>query len=189
GILCLRGNVKLNGYWQCERYFSDIAGIIREDLTLHGALTGRDRDVLDRIRSAPSAFIHVRRGDYVTHPVFSEKFAACSLGYYREALTLLRERVGLGLQFFVFSNDPGWVREMKIGGEDAEIIDWNADTPERDLALMRECSHAVIANSSFSWWGAWLGDSRERIVIAPRTWFRHQSSSHDIVPERWLKLG
>ncbi len=188
-ILTLQNNAKLNGYWQCEGYFSDIAGIVRKDFILRDGLTGRDRDVLDRIRSGPSAFIHVRRGDYVTYPVFSEKFAACSLDYYREAAALLRERVGLGLRFFVFSNDPSWVRGMKIGGEDAEIIDWNADTPERDLALMRECSHAVIANSSFSWWGAWLGDSRERIVIAPLTWFRHQPDSHDIVPERWLKLG
>ncbi len=188
-VLSLPGNVKLHGYWQSERYFADIAGIIRQEFALRDGLDERNRETLARIESGPSAFIHVRRGDYVTHPVDSKKFGTCSLEYYREAAALLRERIGPELRFFVFSDEPAWVREMKIGGEGAEVIDWNAATPERDLALMRRCSHAIIANSSFSWWGAWLGDGRERTVIAPRVWFRERSDYGDIVPERWLKLG
>ena len=115
-----------------------IAGIIREDFTLREELTGRDRDVLDRIRSGPSAFIHVRRGDYVTHPVFSENFETCSFDYYREAAAHLRERVGSGLGFFVFSNDPSWVREMKIGGEDAESL---TGMPIGRSAIWRLCAN------------------------------------------------
>jgi len=188
-ILSLQGNVKLRGYWQCERYFADIADTIRADFRLRQALSARDREVLARIQSGPCAFIHVRRGDYVTHPVDKIKFGTCSPEYYRGAVALLRQQVGPELLFFVFSDDASWVREMRIGGEGAQIVDWNGDSPQRDLALMRECTHAVIANSSFSWWGAWLGDGRERMVIAPRVWFQGRPNDHDIVPERWLKLG
>jgi len=100
----------------------------------------------------------------------------------------LKTRIGPELRFFVFSDDPDWVREMKIGGDGAEIVDWNGERPERDLVLMRYCQHAIIANSSFSWWGAWLGDGHERIVVAPRTWYQGLQTSFDIIPERWLKL-
>lgn len=187
-ILELRRNVKLSGYWQCERYFADIAGIVRQEFTLREPLDAQNSAALARIASGPSAFLHVRRGDYVNNTDYNKTFGTCSEDYYNEATRLLRERAGPGLRFYVFSNDPAWVRENKIGGEGAEVIDWNGERPERDLALMRACQHAVIANSSFSWWGAWLGDGRERIVIAPRVWFRGRSDYGDIVPERWLKL-
>ena len=187
-ILELRRNVKLSGYWQCERYFSDIAGIVRQEFTLREPLDAQNCAALARIGSAPSAFLHVRRGDYVNNADNNKTFGTCSEDYYSEAARLLRERAGPELRFYVFSNDPAWVRENEIGGEGAEVIDWNGERPERDLALMRACQHAVIANSSFSWWGAWLGDGRERTVIAPRVWFRGRSDYGDIVPERWLKL-
>jgi len=190
-ILSLRERgVKLSGAWQCERYFEDIGDIIRKEFTLREPLDARNREVLARIEAGPSAFFHVRRGDYVTDPVDSKKFGTCPPDYYYEAAQILREKAGSDLQIFVFSDDPAWVREMQIGGAGAGIIDWNSDRPERDLALMRRCQHAVIANSSFSWWGAWLGDgSRERIVIAPRVWLRSRTGYEDIVPKRWLKLG
>ena len=188
-ILELRRNVKLSGYWQCERYFADIAGIVREEFTLRDPLDAQSSAALARIESGPSAFIHVRRGDYVNSADPSKSHGTCPEAYYNEAIATLRQRIGPGLRFYVFSNDPAWVRENKIGGEGAEVIDWNGERPERDLALMRACRHAVIANSSFSWWGAWLGDGRERIVIAPRVWYRTLPECNDILPERWLKLG
>jgi hypothetical protein len=187
-VLNLRRNVKLSGYWQCERYFEDVASLIRQEFSLSEPLDARNSATLARIQSGPAAFLHVRRGDYVTNAAINSAFGTCTEEYYRQAAGLLRERIGPELQFFVFSNDPEWVREKKIGGEDAEVIDWNADRPERDLTLMRACQHAVVANSSFSWWGAWLGDGGERIVIAPRVWFQSRSDSEEIVPDRWLKL-
>jgi Glycosyl transferase family 11 len=183
-ILDLRRNVKLSGFWQCERYFADIAGIVRQEFTLREPLDAQSGAALARIESGPSAFIHVRRGDYVNNAG-----GMCPESYYREAVALLRERAGYGLRFYVFSNDPAWAREQKIGGEGAEVIDWNGARPERDLVLMRACQHAIVANSSFSWWGAWLGDGGERIVIAPRVWALDRSDYGDVVPERWLKLG
>ncbi len=187
-VLDLRGNIKLTGYWQSERYFADIAESIREEFTLRDGLDARNSEALARIESGPSAFIHVRRGDYVSHPIDSKKFGTCSPAYYSEAVQILRSRIGPQLRFFVFSDEPDWVREMKIGGEGAEIVDWNGDRPERDLVLMQRCKHAVIANSSFSWWGAWLGDGAERVVIAPSVWYQGHQNSYDILPDRWLKL-
>ncbi len=187
-VLHLRGNIKLTGYWQSERYFADIGDSIREEFTLRDGLDARNSEALARIENGPSAFIHVRRGDYVSHPVDSKKFGTCSLAYYSEAVQILRSRIGPELRFFVFSDEPDWVREMKIGGEGAGVVDWNGDRPERDLVLMKRCKHAVVAKSSFSWWGAWLGDAAERVVIAPSFWYQGQQNSYDILPDRWLKL-
>lgn len=187
-ILTLRGNVKLAGAWQCEHYFSDIGDIIRREFTLRAELDARSRETLAHIQAGPSAFIHVRRGDYVTSTKINRLYGTCSPDYYETGLRMLRDRIGAALCLFVFSDDPAWVRKMQIGGAKAVIVDWNADAPERDIALMRACNHAIIANSSFSWWGAWLGDGSERVVIAPRAWFRRRSDYEDIVPERWIRL-
>jgi hypothetical protein len=186
-ILAIRRNVKLRGTWQCENYFSDISDIIRSEFTLRDQLDARNEEFLRYIKNSNSVFIHVRRGDYVTHPIDSKKFGTCSVEYYKKAAYFLADTIGKPLQYFVFSDDPDWARTMRIGGDGAKIIDWNGENPERDLALMRHCSHAIIANSTFGWWGAWLGDVTQRIVIAPRVWM--QSMEHkDIVPERWIKM-
>jgi hypothetical protein len=186
-ILDLRRNVKLSGYWQCERYFADIAGIVRQEFTLREPLDAQNSAALARIASGPSAFLHVRRGDYVNNADYNKTFGTCSEDYYREATRLLRERAGPELRFYVFSNDPAWVRERKIGGEGAEVIDWNGERPERDLALMRACQHAVIANSSFSWWGAWLSRNPDKMVIAPSAWFANGMDACDLIPSDWVR--
>jgi hypothetical protein len=182
-----RGGVHLIGYWQDERYFIESRDIIRKDFTLKNSLDARNIDVLARIRSGPSAFIHVRRGDYL-QPGQIGRFGVCGKDYYDDAAALLRQRIGSDLRFFVVSDDPAWARENKIGGAGAEVIDWNGNAPEQDLALMMACQHAIIANSSFSWWGAWLGETNGQIVIAPRVWYRAVPQYRDIVPERWLRL-
>ncbi len=182
-VLTPRARVKLNGVWQSERYFSDVADLVRSDFTLRDDLDRRNQDTLNRIRSRLSCFIHVRRGDYLTGGIYT-----CPPEYYADAVAIVRERVGAAVQFFVFSDEPNWVREMAIGGAGAEIVDWNGEAPERDLELMRACRHAIIANSSFSWWGAWLGDLAARTVIAPRVWSLRRSDLEDIAPSRWLRI-
>jgi hypothetical protein len=186
-LLNWRGAVRLIGYWQDERYFADIRAIIRKDFSLKKSLAESNRELLARIHGGPSAFIHVRRGDYLL-PGQAERYGVCGKDYYDNAAELLRQRVGRDIKFFVFSDDPAWVRENKIGGCTAEYIDWNGNAPEQDLALMMECKHGIIANSSFSWWGAWLGETQGQIVIAPRIWYKAVPNYQDIVPERWLRL-
>lgn len=182
-VLNLSGRIKLSGRWLHEEYFADIANIIRDDFTLRDGFDNRSREALNRIKSGPSSFIHIRRGDYVFGG-----YSTCSLDYYRAAVRILHERESAKVRFFVFSDDPVWAREAQIGGADAEIIDWNGNAPERDIALMRNCQHAIIANSTFSWWGAWLGDGSSRTVIAPRVWYRERTDCDDVVPKRWLRL-
>jgi hypothetical protein len=181
-----RGHVRLKGYWQDERYFADIRLRLRRDFTLKEKLDARSQACLMRIHNAPSAFFHIRRGDYLSAQ-FRDLFGVCTADYYDRALEILRARVP-EVRVFVFSDDPDWVRENAIGGLAAEVVDWNAAAPERDLELMRACNHAVIANSSFSWWGAWLGERPGSIVIAPKIWFKCVPEYRDIVPERWMRI-
>jgi hypothetical protein len=186
-LLNWHGSIALAGFWQNERYFADIGDIIRRDFTLKAPLQGRNREVLARMQHGPSVFLHVRRGDYL-RPDMAPFYGVCPAAYYQRGLAFLRTRETAALTVFVFSDDPGWVREHQIGGATAEIIDWNGESPWCDLALMRACRHAVIANSSFSWWGAWLGDMPGRTVIAPRVWYQGLPAYQEIVPARWLRL-
>jgi hypothetical protein len=185
-LLTWRGSAFLSGFWQNEQYFADAADAIRADFTLKSPLDERNSACIARMQSAPSAFMHIRRGDYA-EPGTHNLFGTCTLEYYSQAQQLLRDRHG-AMNFFIFSDDPAWVREHRIGGPNAEIIDWNGPAPELDLILMRHCRHAVIANSTFSWWGAWLGDHPGRTTIAPKTWFKSVPEFTEIVPDRWLRL-
>lgn len=186
-VLSWRDSLTLLGLWQDERYFSDIPDCIRHEFTLKEPLDSRNAELMARIGAAKSAFIHVRRGDYLS-PSEINVLGVCSPNYYHYAADILRGRHGKDLKFFVFSDEPAWVREMQIGGPGAEIIDWNGNAPAIDITLMRFCQHAVISNSTFSWWGAWLGEKPGNTIIAPRIWAKALPEFQEIVPERWLRL-
>ncbi|MDE8349236.1 MAG: alpha-1,2-fucosyltransferase [Acidocella sp.] len=186
-VLSWRRSLTLLGLWQDERYFSDIPDCIRHEFTLKAPPGARNAELMGRIAAAKSAFIHVRRGDYLA-PSEINVLGVCSAGYYHYAAEVLRGRHGKDLKFFIFSDDPAWVRQEAIGGVGAEIIDWNSHTPAIDLMLMRACQHAVISNSTFSWWGAWLGERPGNTIIAPRVWAKALPEFQEIVPERWLRI-
>jgi hypothetical protein len=186
-LLTPQKNVRLYGYWQNERYFAEIASTIRAEFTLKHGLDPRNQACLAMIKSRPSVFLHVRRGDYL-EAKHIDLMGLCPVDYYQAGLDLLRERHGGNLHVFVFSDDVEWVRSNKIGGEQAIFVDWNRDMPQHDLMLMRACQHAIIANSTFGWWGAWLGEWPGQTVIAPKIWYKAIPHYQDIVPERWIKL-
>jgi hypothetical protein len=187
-LLTARGNCRLTGFWQDERYFSDIAPLIRREFTLRTGLDDRSTAVLRRIMAAPSAFIHIRRTDYVSGDNHGF-FGTCPPEYYRAGLEILRARHGDTLNIFAFSDEPDWVRAQFPDIAGLEVIDWNGTQPAHDLMLMRACTHAIIANSSFSWWGAWLGEKPGGSIIAPRLWFAGRPDFTEIVPTRWQVLG
>lgn len=173
----------LIGYWQCEKYFSEIEQKLRDHFMPRnfGSLTSQK--VAHEIIGSKerNAFIHVRRGDYVGLTHFH---GMPGMDYYNEAISRLNSQTP-NLKFFVFSDDPAWCR---VHFPDFRLVD---DTsPCEDLALMAGCRHAIIANSSFSWWGAWLGGNREdRVVIAPKRWFTtDQADGTDIPCEWWLRI-
>lgn len=190
-ILRVAAPVYLEGYWQSDRYFSDVADLLRREFVLKGPVEGANRRIAALIREADvhSVSSHIRRGDYVSNPQTAHYHGVCPLDYYRAAADYMAERVS-NPQFFVFSDDLAWVSENFKMRHAMTLVDVNG--PDRgvwDMALMMSCRHHVIANSSFSWWGAWLNPHADKIVVAPRRWFSGAShDTRDLIPVSWVRL-
>ena len=182
------GTPYLIGYWQSERYFAAIADTIRREVRVNAAPEGRNARVLDEIAAGDAVAIHVRRGDYVSNPAATAYHGLCGLDYYQGAIRRLCESVAQP-HFFVFSDDLDWVRANLDTGHPTTWVGHNADTPWEDLRLMAACRHFIVANSSFSWWGAWLGAWPGKQVIAPARWFQADHGGEgEIVPAEWLRM-
>lgn len=154
-----RGRVTLSGYWANEAFFADQAETIRPELAPPAPSDARNLDLGERLSAEPTVFLHARR---IRYPTLLEP------DYYRQALAHVRKHVA-NPRFAVFSDDPAWVRkEIDFEGSPVEWIEHNADDEMADLWLMSRCRHAITANSSFSWWGAWLGGPpSDRIIVTP----------------------
>jgi glycosyl transferase family 11 len=179
-------DVVLLGYWQSERYFEDAAETIRADLELPTAPDTRYAQLLEAIESTEAIAVHVRRGDYVAIPQVAERHGTLPASYQREAVRLVVERAGRDAHVFVFSDDPEWAEQhlaFELPTTHVGRMPWSAPA---ELRLIASCRHHVIANSSYSWWGAWLGERPGQVVVAPRTWFRDRGTA--IVPPRWLRV-
>jgi hypothetical protein len=185
----------LVGYWQCEKYFFGLRDELRERLLPREPLPTRsiatERAILDA--GERSVFVTVRRTDYVGNPYH----VVLPMDYYREAAALIAAKVSDPV-FFVFSDEPEWCEanfklpyHTTIAGNFDRTVEHHLGREDAELYLMRLCSHAIMANSSYSWWGAWLGaDVNGGIVIAPKSWFgpAFQVDPKDIVPSRWIRL-
>ena len=184
----IKKDAYLQGYWQSEKYFYDIRDILLNELTLKFDPDRDNKKHLKDIINSESVSIHVRRGDYVKNPHTRAYHGICSLDYYKRALKKIGSLVE-NPKYYVFSDDPDWTKEnLKIKGKVVFIIN-NSNKEYEDLRLMRACKHNIIANSTFSWWGAWLGEYKNKIVIAPEKWFLTKENNYkDIVPDRWLKI-
>ncbi|GAB3649052.1 alpha-1,2-fucosyltransferase [Ramlibacter alkalitolerans] len=189
-IASLPDGVYLDGYWQSEKYFAHCAEAIRQDFTVRHAPSAENARWLERIAATPSVSLHVRRGDYVTNPSANAVHGTCDLGYYRRAVEHVRQALGTEPVLFVFSDDPDWVAaNLRLGCEMHLVRNNDAATNYEDLRLMSACRHHVIANSSFSWWGAWLDARPGAITVAPQRWFAAGTpDARDLVPERWVRL-
>lgn len=176
------------GYWQSEKYFKDFEQTIRADFSFKTPLTGQNLETAVRMQGCQSVSLHVRRGDYVTHAQTAKILNVCSLTYYRNAITHIAERLSK-CRFFVFSDDLQWVRDNLEIPFPADYIDVNRGMRSYiDMQLMSLCRHHIIANSSFSWWGAWLNPDSDKMVIAPSKWFRNGLDDSDLIPPQWIRL-
>lgn len=189
-VISLRDGVYLDGYWQSERYFSDFADQIRADFTIVAAPDAENAIWLQRIRNCTAVSIHIRRGDYVTNPSANAVHGLCDLDYYRRATAYVASKLDAKAEFYVFSDDPQWVREnLELPYAMHYVSHNDASRNYEDLRLMSNCSHHIIANSSFSWWGAWLNPSLAKIVVAPEQWFKDKSkSTKDLIPSSWIRI-
>ncbi|MEK7212332.1 MAG: alpha-1,2-fucosyltransferase [Patescibacteria group bacterium] len=189
-IFSIKGDVYLDGWWQSEKYFKSIEREVREDFSFRAPLTSELKVIGERMGQDDSVCLHVRRGDYVTNPNASREIGFVGKNYYERALEFIVKRVP-SPRFFVFSDDIPWCRENLRTGFLTEFIgaDYAGGRWYEHLELMTLCKHFVIANSSFSWWAAWLGSRPGKIVIAPKRWFNDPDlSSKDVVPESWIRV-
>lgn len=179
----------LEGYWQSPRYFQEATAHIQNDLEILGTVPSPCQAMLEAIQSSQSICMHVRRGDYVSSAITAKTHGTCSQDYYIQGITsLIKDMVSP--RCFVFSDDPEWVRENVTLPCSMTVVDINSgDEAHWDLFLMSACDHFLIANSSLSWWGAWLGRNINKRVIAPRNWFLDSDKdTRDLIPQKWERI-
>lgn len=175
----------LAGYWNREELFAPVADIVRRELRPRG--TAAIRAGSELIAAAPqSVAVHVRRGDMVHDPGSAERFGSMPAAYYERAASFVAEQRG-DCEFFVFSDDPEWCRSLDLPGP-TRIMSGKTE-PFEDLALIARCDHVVVPNSTFSWWGAWLGETPDSLVVVPARAYRDQRPMADEkFPARWQRI-
>lgn len=188
-VLSYPNNTYLNGYWQTEKYFSDIREVLLKELVVKKEMNTECILMKEQILSSNSVSLHIRRGDYVSDKSASEFHGTLPLEYYFKAISYLNQK-HLNLKVFIFSDDMNWVKaHLKLENE-CVYVDFNTgENSVFDMYLMSICNHNIIANSSFSWWGAWLNQNLNKTVIAPVFWFADKSlNTKDLIPSSWIKL-
>lgn len=175
------------GYWQTALYFQSITDEIVRKFTFDmGALSQRSREMMYLIERSQSVSVHIRRGDYLSPSNVASVGTICDLSYYRLAMEYMRERLG-DVCFFIFSDDVAWAVEH-IRDEKIIVISGNdGKAAWQDMCLMSKCRHHIIANSTFSWWGAWLGRSEDKLVVAPSR-FSKDIVGEDLIPSSWIRI-
>lgn len=188
-IMTLPDNSYLEGYWQSEKYFSDIAETIRNEFTIKIQPTGLNKELTERIKSCVSVSIHIRRGDYVKNPYTSRIHGICDIEYFLRGMNYLGNQI-CSPHYFIFSDDPDWViNNFNIPYQSTYVTHNHAQNDFEDLRLMSQCQHHIIANSTFSWWGAWLCRNLHKIVIAPQRWFNDADKDmKDLIPASWKRM-
>ena len=182
-------NRYLVGYWQSEKFFPGMRSHLLEEFRLHKPLSDVSQGVAKMIEQTQSIALHIRRGDYVTSQSAAQIYESLSVEYYQHCVDqyLAKHR---GAEVFVFSNDIAWCKDQLVCRAPMHWVDHNtAETAHEDMILMSKAAACVIANSTFSWWAAWLNQRPDKQVFAPGCWFRpgHLSGQH-IVPERWTQV-
>lgn len=180
----------IEGYFQSEKYFKNIRDILLEQFSIKQNLSNYTTEIEKKIiKTKNSCSIHIRRGDFVNTTNINIH-GNCDLVYYKKAISSLEDRIGK-LKFFIFSDDIEWCKQNLEINNTVYIDSKEKRIPHEDIYLMSLCGHNIIANSSFSWWGAWLNKNEDKIVIPPKRWFADEKldkESMDIVCEKWLKI-
>lgn len=188
GITSVSNDCYLMGYWQSEKYFSIAEDQIRTDFSFKSPLQNKNAEIAQKILQGNAVSLHVRRGDYATNPQTTAIHGLCTLDYYRQSIHYVAERVQQP-NFFIFSDDIAWTRDNLNISHQCQYVDFNqGEESYNDMRLMSMCNHHIIANSSFSWWGAWLNPKHDKIVVAPKNWFADQTDARDLLPQSWIKL-
>ena len=172
------------GYWQSYKYFEQVRDVLLSEFTLKESLDQVNLEILNRIQISNSVSLHIRRGDYA----LSKKSIVCSIEYYEKAIKTINLTIK-NPTFFIFSDDITWVKSnLNMKSFNCEYVDINRNNPERDIELMKNCQNNIIANSTFSWWGAWLNTNKDKNIIVPKIWTNLKPISEDLVPSDWIVI-
>lgn len=170
--------ITLAGFFQSEKYFKNIEEEIRADFSFKDEILEPCKEMIGSVGEVIS--LHIRRTDYLQNP----NHTALDMSYYEKAL----DQINSDLPVIIFSDDPEWCKDQKLFSDERFMVSESGDHYV-DLCLMSLCKHHIIANSSFSWWGAWLSESDN--VIAPIKWFgddNQEKDTKDLIPERWTRI-
>lgn len=182
----VKDNTYLYGYFQTEKFFEKNRKQLLNSIQLNSniAIDKENQKIISQIQNEESVSIHVRRGDYA-----DSRFILLEMDYYLKAIEKIKKNIS-NPTFYIFSNDVEWVKNYFSNLDiQLEIIDINrGEKSFLDLILMSKCKHNIIANSSFSWWGAWLNQNSEKIIIAPQNWYKNISEGKDLIPDEWNKI-
>ena len=184
--------ILLNGYFQSPRYFENVAQLLRERFQPAAPPSAKAADWAAKIAASPcSVSLHVRRGDYLEWP-YSTVHDALDRGYYDRAVNLIQRLAGERVEFFLFSDEPDFIAEAFADLPGAHVVRSDPHKSWEELFLMARCRHNIIANSSYSWWGAWLNPAEHKRVIAPARWFTSGRLAAcnvlDLYPNDWILL-
>lgn len=190
--LDLPNNSLLVGYWQTEKYFADIRHDLLKELEPSSPFSKKNKELIDKINDSESVWMHIRRGDYVTNEAANKFHGVKDFEYYVQALDALvnslpkdkRKKISI----FVCSNDIDWCKKNLIFPYPISYIE--NELGSDDMRVAKYCKHDILANSSFSWWGAWLNKNPNKIIIAPKRWFENKKAneSNDIIPDSWIRI-
>lgn len=180
--------VHLVGYWQSERYFEGVLDAVRNSFTFDKQMFNeRTKSCFEKMCSENAVSLHVRRGDYLLAENVRTLGNICDKRYYQRAVGIINKKVNNPV-FYVFSDDIKWTIENVPLPENTIFVDWNRGQDSwQDMFLMSSCKHNIIANSSFSWWGAWLNSNENKLVIAPALWIRN-TPAPDVAPRSWVRI-
>lgn len=181
-------DVFYDGYWQNEKNFLSIREKVIETFTFPDFQNEKNKALVEKLKNIRAASCHIRRGDYLLDPVYG----VCNSTYYENAVTELKETVNPDV-YCVFSDDIDWCKKnlIELIGRDKEVIfvDWNKGKESyRDIQLMSLCHYNIIANSSFSWWGAWLNNHEDKVVLAPEVWM-NKPLVNDPICDSWKRIS
>lgn len=180
--------VYLEGYFQSEKYFAGIKDIIKKEFFLKNEPGQVYDETAKKINETNSVAVHFRRGDYITNQGINKIFGTPPLEYYHTAVKKMAGMIK-DPHFYIFSNDIEWVKNNFKPEYPTTYVADPALKNFHEISLMSKCRHNIIANSSFSWWGAWLNGNQNKIVVAPQRWFVWKKfNTKDIVPESWLRI-
>ncbi len=180
-----RKDIYFNGFWGNLQYINEVEDLLRKELVFRYLPEGKNRDLFDFLEGKISVSVHVRRGDYLQEDGLKDAFG---IAFYKEAFNIFMEKYS-EVVFVIFSDDIPWVKENFDFSRNMIFVDWNRGKESYiDMLMMSLCNHNIIANSTFSWWSAWLNSNKDKCVIAPRYWRSNDKNESSLYPGEWILL-